>query len=273
MREGVSDHMAWEPAGDAEHFLLGLFKKRPDRHRDALRFIYEMEMIIRGAGGKVCVRTDKPDLWDIMDGRDHFAEPNHLNPAIFDCDTILLAGFKDLEEVHSWWASDEVFELMKNRDVVMEKMSLHTIDGLVSSFEGTKKRATLGDKLLLLEIVQMDSFKPMQRYVDSYKSKAIKAPKDIGAMCNLLFAEGISGVLINEFPVQVACASCWRTRSDLLSWYEAPGYQKELLPLRYSSARCLTVVLPMWEEKKETFDATRRRGSMAAGLKLRSLNI
>ncbi|CAL1173584.1 unnamed protein product [Cladocopium goreaui] len=119
----------------------------------------------------------------------------------------------------------------------------------------------------------MDSFKPMQRYVDSYKSKAIKAPKDIGAMCNLLFAEGISGVLINEFPVQVACASCWRTRSDLLSWYEAPGYQKELLPLRYSSARCLTVVLPMWEEKKETFDATRRRGSVAAGLKLRSLNI
>ena len=28
-------------------------------------------------------------------------EPNHLNPAIFDCDTILLAGFKDLEEVPS----------------------------------------------------------------------------------------------------------------------------------------------------------------------------
>ena len=25
-------------------------------------------------------------------------EPNHLNPAIFDCDTILVAGFKDLEE-------------------------------------------------------------------------------------------------------------------------------------------------------------------------------
>lgn len=29
-------------------------------------------------------------------------EPNHLNPAIFDCDTILVAGFKDLEEAPSW---------------------------------------------------------------------------------------------------------------------------------------------------------------------------
>ncbi|CAK9018291.1 unnamed protein product [Durusdinium trenchii] len=207
-----------------------------------------------------------------MDGRDNFVEPNHLNPAIFDCDSILLAGFKDLEEVHSWWASDQVFELLKGRDT-MEKMSLHTMDGLVEAFEGSKKRAALGDKLLLLEIAQMDSFKPMQRYVDMYKTKAIKAPKDIGTICNLLFAEGISGVLINEFPVQVACASCWRTRSDLLSWYEAPGYQKELVPMRYAAARTLTLVVPMWEEKKETFEYTKRRGSVAAGLKLRSLNL
>eukprot|EP00913_Durusdinium_trenchii_P035469 g33194.t1 len=142
-------------------------------------------------------------------------------------------------------------------------MSLHTMDGLVEAFEGSKKRAALGDKLLLLEIAQMDSFKPMQRYVDMYKTKAIKAPKDIGTICNLLFAEGISGVLINEFPVQVACASCWRTRSDLLSWYEAPGYQKELVPMRYAAARTLTLVVPMWEEKKETFEYTKRRGSDA----------
>lgn len=75
-------------------------------------------------------------------------EPNHLNPAIFDCDTIMLAGFKDLEEardtkigavtfcqarnpkckgfqnastlalstncckVHNWWASDEAAKLI-----------------------------------------------------------------------------------------------------------------------------------------------------------------
>lgn len=41
-----------------------------------------------------------------------FKEPNHLNPAIFDCDSILVAGFWDLEQVHSWWASDEVVLLL-----------------------------------------------------------------------------------------------------------------------------------------------------------------
>lgn len=52
--------MAWEPAADAEHFILGLFKKpfgalqgphwtprRSDRRRDALRFLLDMEQKIR----------------------------------------------------------------------------------------------------------------------------------------------------------------------------------------------------------------------------------
>ncbi|CAJ1445228.1 unnamed protein product, partial [Effrenium voratum] len=99
--------MAWEPAANAEHFLLGLFKKRSEKKREAMRFLYDLETNIQAYGGKVCLRTDQPDLWDIMDGRDHHEEPNHLNPAIFDFDSILLAGFKDLEAVHCWWASDQ----------------------------------------------------------------------------------------------------------------------------------------------------------------------
>ncbi|CAJ1401096.1 unnamed protein product [Effrenium voratum] len=174
---------------------------RSEKKREAMRFLYDLETNIQAYGGKVCLRTDQPDLWDIMDGRDHHEEPNHLNPAIFDFDSILLAGFKDLEAVHCWWASDQVFELLKDRSS-MEKMSLHTMDGLAEAFQGSKKRVAMGDKLMLLEIAKAEAFQPMQRYVDTYKGMAVKAPKDIGAVCNLLFAEGISGVLMNEFPVQ-----------------------------------------------------------------------
>ncbi|CAE7503282.1 unnamed protein product [Symbiodinium natans] len=209
-----------------------------------------------------------------MDGKDHNVEPNHLNPAVFDFETVLVASFKDLEAVHSWWSSDQVFELMKQRGP-LTKMGLHTVDGLAQGFEGTKKRAAMGDKLMLLEIAKIDSFKPIQRYVDMYKRLAAKAHKDIGTACNLLFAEGISGVLLNEFPVQAICASCWRTRSDLLSWYEAPNYQQDLMPLRYDFAKCFAVAVPMYEDRKETGDGDnfKRRASAAAGMKLRGLQV
>eukprot|EP00439_Symbiodinium_sp_Y106_P068252 s2950_g11.t1 len=271
--KSVTQHlMAWEPAPNAEQFVLGLFKKHPDRKRDADRFLNGLEAKIRAYGGKVCVRSDQVDLWDIMDGKDHNVEPNHLNPAVFDFETVLVACFKDLEAVHSWWSSDQVFELMKHRSP-LAKMSLHTVDGLVPGFEGTKKRAATGDKLMLLEIAKVESFRPMQRYVDMYKRLAAKAPKDIGTICNLLFAEGISGVLVNEFPVQAVCASCWRTRSDLISWYEAPNYQQDLMPLRYDFARCFTLAVPMYEERKESSENLKRRGSAAAGMKLRGLQV
>mmetsp|Transcript_43478 Transcript_43478/g.101557 ORF Transcript_43478/g.101557 Transcript_43478/m.101557 type:complete len:264 (+) Transcript_43478:108-899(+) len=263
--------MAWEPAPNAEQFLLGLFKKHPDQKVAAERFLAGLEAKIRAYGGKVCVRSDQVALWDVMDGKDHNIEPNHLDPAVFDFDTVLVASFKDLEAVHSWWSSDQVFEQMKHR-ACLTKMSLHTVDGLVAGFEGTKQRAAMGDKLMLLEISKVEAFRPMQRYVDMYKHLAIKAHKDIGTVCNLLFAEGISGVLMNDFPVQAVCASCWRTRSDVISWYEAPNYQQDLMPLRYDFARCYTVAVPMWEDRKVVGDKG-RRASAAAGLKLRSLEI
>ena len=53
-------------------------------------------------------------------------EPNHLNPAIFDCDTILVAGFKDLEEAPSW--SQFSFEIRYFQAVVWFVASkLHSV--------------------------------------------------------------------------------------------------------------------------------------------------
>jgi len=262
--------MAWEPHVDADHFLIAVFKARKGQEKDADAIISGLEREIRAVNGKIHLRSGRRASWDIMDGQDNFVEPNHLNPAVFNFDHILIAGFKTSETVHTWWNSDEVFELMKFREAV-EKMGLFTVDGLVEAYDvNGKTKLSFGDKLMLLEFLKLESFKPMQRYVDQYKRFSTTAQKDAGVQCNLTFAEGISGVLMNEFPVEAVCGSTWRTRSDLISWYESPNYQKVLMPLRYDHARCFAVVVPMFEDKLDTY---KKAQSTTAGTKLKGLQL
>eukprot|EP00440_Ansanella_granifera_P041836 gb/GFBE01045359.1/.p1 GENE.gb/GFBE01045359.1/~~gb/GFBE01045359.1/.p1 ORF type:complete len:265 (+),score=59.22 gb/GFBE01045359.1/:1-795(+) len=264
--------MSWEPSVHAEHFLVALFKRRAGQERAARQIIGALEQGIRDYGGKIQLRSDRPANWSILDGKQHFVEPDHLNPAIFDFDTIMVGAFKTSERVHTWWNSDEVFELMKFREPI-EKMGLFTVDGLIEAFDlESKQRMSFGDKLMLIEFIKLDAFRPMQHYVDSYKRFAAQAQKDIGTPCNLLFAEGISSVLMSEFPVEACCASSWRTRSDVISWYEANNYQKELMPLRYDYAKCFTIIVPIFEDKLDEYEKA-KKPSVAAGSKLKALKV
>eukprot|EP00930_Biecheleria_cincta_P069702 TRINITY_DN57408_c0_g1_i1.p1 TRINITY_DN57408_c0_g1~~TRINITY_DN57408_c0_g1_i1.p1 ORF type:complete len:300 (+),score=56.12 TRINITY_DN57408_c0_g1_i1:72-902(+) len=265
---------AWEPAPNADHFLLCLFKKRNDNvevRLQARKFINDLEQSMKDWSGKIQLRSDRPENWDIIDGRDNFIEPNHMNPAIFDFDSVLLAGFRTPETVHTWWNCDQVFELMKWRDSI-EKMGIFTIDGLLPAFDlNSKHRLSFGDKLMLFEFFKLESFRPMQAYLDGYKRFAASALKDCGTTCNLLFGEGISSVLMNEFPVEAACASSWRTRSDMISWYDSHNYQKELFPLRYEYARYFTLSMQIFEDRLDELNKAKK--AVSTGSKLKSLMI
>merc|ERR1719401_806048 len=202
-----------------------------------------------------------------MDGREHNVEPNHLNPAVFDCNAVVILGFKSSSDVHGWWNSDEVFEILKWRSC-MEKIGLFLIDGLQESCDFTdRQRAAFGDRIMLLELIKMESFKPMQQYVDSYKRFAEAAGTDLGQKCNLYFAEGVSGVLMNEFPLEAACASSWRSKAEVNVWYDSEMYQNLLLPQRSQFSRCFAVVLPIFEEKLE--ELGKATTSQAISVKLR----
>eukprot|EP00415_Alexandrium_ostenfeldii_P001394 UN1394 len=189
-----------------------------------------------------------------MDGQDHFVEPNHLHPAAFDFNCFIVCGFQTLDEVHLWWNSDEMFEIVKDRDAI-EKMGIFEIQGLRPSIDvDDRSRFTIGDRFIMLELMKSEAFKPMQDYVDSYQ----RVTERFNYTKNLLFAEGVSGVLMNEYPLDSACSSGWRSKADARNWYDTDRYQRELMPLRKEYARCLTLLVPIFEDRIEDFERARK---------------
>eukprot|EP00425_Heterocapsa_triquetra_P030804 CAMPEP_0195116494 /NCGR_PEP_ID=MMETSP0448-20130528/112060_1 /TAXON_ID=66468 /ORGANISM="Heterocapsa triquestra, Strain CCMP 448" /LENGTH=263 /DNA_ID=CAMNT_0040153657 /DNA_START=25 /DNA_END=816 /DNA_ORIENTATION=- len=242
--------MSWKNA-EADMFVVCMFRRAEGSGLAGLHFTSEFESTIRENGGNVQLRTDKPQNWDIIDGQDHHIEPNHLNPAIFDFNSLVLAGFNTAEQMHTWWNSDKMFELLKYRGDI-EKMGIFTCDGLQQSFDSAdRQKMNFGDRIMLFEFVKLLAFKPMQNYVDAYKRASETAVNDIGAECNLFFAESISGVLMNEFPLEAACASSWRGKAEARLWCDADKYQDELYPLRKQYSNSLALLVPIYEERLE----------------------
>merc|ERR1712232_838208 len=112
-------------------------------------FLDTLDKTVRGCGGNIQLRSQKPETWEFLDGKNHFREPNHLNPAIFDFDAITLAGFSSAEELHTWWNSDHLFNLLKSRDCI-EKMGIFVVEGLQQSFDvRDRNRLGYGEKIIL----------------------------------------------------------------------------------------------------------------------------
>jgi hypothetical protein len=244
---------------EPNRFVLCLFKIQDGSKPAAMKLLSVFEETVRSNDGHIQLRSHNPESWEIFEGRDHHVEPNHLNPAVFDFNCVLLAGFKDQEAVHKWWNSDQVFDVLKYR-TGLEKMGFYIIEGLQESFDVLEhNRLAFGDKMVLFEFVQMLAFKPVQQYVDTYKKVAHEIRLSMDVMdCNLLFAEAICGVLMNEFPLDAACASTWRNRSDASGWYELEAYQENLVPLRKTYAHCLSVLIPMFEDNVDQYEKARK---------------
>jgi len=234
---------------DVDNFVVCLFKRNEKNHDAAHDFINGVEATVRASGGNIQIRTDKPKDWEIFDGKDNFTEPNHLNPAIFDFNCILVAGFRTTHDVHEWWNSDPMFERLKYRSPV-EKMGVYVIEGLQQSYDiSDHSKVAFGERLVLMEFINMQCFKPVQQYVDNYRLFAERSLTEIGMDCNLLFAEGVSGVLMNEFPLDAALASFWRMKSDAQFFYDSDSYQRHLLSLRKDYSRSFALVVPMFDER------------------------
>jgi len=234
---------------EVDQFVVCLFKRNEKLHDAAHMFVNNLERTVRDSGGHIQIRTDKPKDWEIFDGKDNFTEPNHLNPAIFDFNCIMVAGFHTTHDVHSWWNSDPMFEILKYRSSV-EKMGVYVLEGLQQSYDvSDHSKVAFGERLVLMEFINMMSFKPVQQYVDNYRLFADRSLTEIGMDCNLLFAEGVSGVLMNEFPLDAAIASFWRMKSDAQFFYDSDSYQRQLMSLRRDYSRSFVLVVPMFDEK------------------------
>jgi len=167
-------NMAWV-THEVDTFAICMLKRRPDCAEEGISFLDGLSESVRACGGNVQLRSNRPDTWEIVDGKNHFREPNHLNPAIFDFDAIVLAGFHSTEDLHTWWNSDQVFNLLKKRHPI-EKMGIFVVDGLRTSFDVRERnKLGAGDKLVLFEFAKMLAFQPMQLYVDNYKRVAERA--------------------------------------------------------------------------------------------------
>lgn len=251
---------------EVDQFVICLFKYRDRASPQADQFVSEFMKTVNGCGGNVHVWSDDTASWDIVDGRDNFAEPNHLNPAIFDFNCLVVCGFHGLEEVNVWWNSDEIFNLLKGRDP-MQKIGAYIVDGLQKSIDVSERnRYSFPERLILFEFMKIEAFKPMQQYVDNYK----RFTENLKMSNNLLFAEGVSGVLMNEFTLDAACASSWKMKTDAHYWYETELYQKHLMPLRMEYARCFTVLVPIFREERID-DLERARKMLVATDKLKMI--
>jgi len=242
------------PDGEADQFVVMLFKRceadAPTRI-EAIQFIENIQQTVHAHGGKIQVRTQRPLEWEVFDGRDNFVEPNHLNPAIFDFNAMVVAGFRSTDDVHVWWSSDEIFQLLKYRSCI-EKLGIFVVEGLQACFDvNSQTKVAFGERLILMEFMSMQAFKPTQQYVDAYRLFSEKAITEIGMDCNLIFAESVGGVLMNEFPLDAVCASSWRLKSDAHFFYDSDIYQHKLMALRKDFTRSCVICMPMIDEKFE----------------------
>lgn len=258
--------MAMEVAHDGvevDHFVVCIFKRNEKEPEAYHNYLNEVQKSIRGSGGNIQIRTDKPKEWEIFDGKDNFAEPNHLNPAIFDFSCIMVGAFRNTHDVCAWWNSDPVFELLKYRTPV-EKMGVYVIEGVQKSYDmSDHSKVSFGERLVLMEFINMQSFKPVQQYVDNYRMFAERSLQEIGMDCNLFFAEGVGGVLMNEFPLDAAVASFWRMRSDAQFFYDSESYQRQLLPLRQDFSKSLAMIIPMFDERPSWEAAAEKKKQLA----------
>lgn len=251
----------------ADRFLICIFKYAQSDRLTAVQFLKDFERTARDKDGKIPVRSEHPTNWVSVEGGDHREEPNHLQPAAFDFNCILLLAFAGDEDIHKWWFSDEVFALLKNRSC-MAKIGIFVIDGLQESFDIRDTHRTLvGERLILFEFLKLEAFKAPQQYVDDYKRFA-QTKADGSRDVNLLFAEGISKVLMNEFPLGAACASLWRSQADMQTWYESDVYQEQLKPLRAETTSCHVVLMPMFEERLDMLLKAKKEISLAVSTRL-----
>jgi hypothetical protein len=242
--------MASELAMEAtEQYVITMLRYGHERKQEAIKWVDHLVQTVRQHSGKVQARAQKPSGWEVFDGKEHFVSPNHLSPACFDFNMFLVFAFERLEEVQHWWHSDAVFACLKSRGDLIEKWGLFVVDGLATSFDILdRERFQFGEKFILLEPLQMTSFRPVQSFVDDYKRLAKRSMTDAGVDVHTIMAEGVKSMLMNEFPLDAVIATTWRLRDDAVWWYESDLYRKELMLTRQEFSNSMAILIPIYDE-------------------------
>jgi uncharacterized protein (DUF1330 family) len=279
-----------------------MIKSGDDKRSEARIFTEKLVQTVRAVGGKVQVKCLKPNHWEVLDGNEHYVSPNHLSPAAFDYDCLLVFAFDSEEALHTWWGSEALFEVLKTRaddekEVASErrwgqpsgppllsaagagfdppktkdcravqKLGIFVLEGLQAAFDILdQEKFQFGEKFMLVEFMNMQAFKPVQQYVDNFKRVSKRAVSEVGVSCNPIVAEGVRNMLMNEFPLDYVVATTWRLRSDAKYWYDSELYQKSLRPMRSGYTRSLAMLVPINDSPKSTVvDKAQMKAGMTA---------
>jgi len=206
-----------------------------------LKWVVDFVETIRAVNGKIQLLSSKPESWEVWEGKDHLVEPNHLNPAVFGFNTIVVAAFPDEELIHAWWGSDMVFETMKCRTPI-DTLGVFVFDGLAEATDITDAgRIAFGDKYVLFEFHKMICFRPVQQYCDNFRR-----------YCEVtrvqpIFSDSVKNTLVNEFPLDAVCATSWKQLLEAKLWRFSDIFQGTMVPSREQHSLCLGVLVPMHE--------------------------
>jgi len=262
LQAAVREQPTDEGAGDT--FVVCLFRCAADAMDVARKFVTELETAAREHNGQTFLRADNPKTWEVFDGHNEYVEPDHLNPAIFDFNCVSILAFTELENVHSWWSSDEVHEILSLRESI-EKIGVFAVEGLQKA-TGLEERDrwAFGDRLLLLELMKISHYEPAQQFTDTYQ----RLLGNIGLASTLLFSESTSHVLASEFPIDHACATSWRMKSEAQRWYDTDLYKDQLMPLRKKASRSLAILIPIFPDPRmDEFERAKTQGNAALALR------
>lgn len=204
-----------------------------------LKWVDDFVETIRAVPGKIQLLSSKPESWEVWEGKEHLVEPDHLSPAVFGFNSIIVAAFSDEDLIHAWWGSDMVFNVMKHRTPI-DTLGVFIFDGLVEATDITDAgRIAFGDKYVLFEFHKMTCFKPVQQYCDNFR-RYCEATR-----VQPIFSDSVKNTLVNEFPLDAVCATTWKQLLEAKLWRFSDIFQSTMLPSREQHSLCLGVLVPM----------------------------
>lgn len=232
-----------------DKFVVCIFRFEEPQGPDAEEFLQTLEATIDQNEGKVVLRSQCPEEWQVYDGKKNLIAQNHLNPAIFDFNAIVVLGFESFNAVQSWWKSEEMFTCLMRRGPA-EKIGIYSFDGL-RELQTDTKRFDFSEKFVFMEFISIQNFRPCQRFLDLYKRFSEKAILEIGMDCHLLFSDTAHDTFMSEFPLQAMCASAWRLKTDPHFWYDSASYRLQLADWREQNSVSFAAVIPVVDQKKQ----------------------
>mmetsp|Transcript_19762 Transcript_19762/g.44388 ORF Transcript_19762/g.44388 Transcript_19762/m.44388 type:complete len:311 (+) Transcript_19762:140-1072(+) len=257
---GTSAKALKETRPDPGQCVICLMRRRKEEPAAFASFVKNLEHTVRNNGGKIQVKHKDPEGWDVHDGIQNLKPENHLSQPCFECDCIVVAVFRNDDDVHAWFSCDDMFHLLSERTKPLEKLSIHAVPGLLPGFDLLDQdKVNFGEKFILLELIRFHSSKDMQRYVMDFRRfadeetlAASRALQDGVAIADVkvLFADHISSTYMHEIRLDIATATMWRRKEDAGLFYESDHYQNVLRATREKYSECLTMLLPLTSDPR-----------------------